>query len=217
MLTTPSQQEYADHNPPELILSESDHSYIIGNIVSYDERQYPSWLLPKFRPGKTPAGQGYGHLLVIPKERVAYNIVDPAATKDLPTPDRQSIAEGLQSHFVSFWESAGGPAAVARRARKGLQDQYEVLAAKDAAKAEIIQKEVMEGFEHLTPEFEKLRACDFTMAFHPFPWISIGHLHMHVFPASKQFRQFSSHKQDLKTIPLAAVVEVEREAVGLED
>ncbi|KAL8958583.1 MAG: hypothetical protein Q9183_005809, partial [Haloplaca sp. 2 TL-2023] len=34
--------EYPKHNKPDLILSESAHSYIIGNVASYDRRQYPS-------------------------------------------------------------------------------------------------------------------------------------------------------------------------------
>ncbi|KAL9626365.1 MAG: hypothetical protein Q9204_007362 [Flavoplaca sp. TL-2023a] len=45
-------EEYNVHNASHLILSESEHSYIIGNKASYDGRQYP--LPPN---AKRPEGQ----------------------------------------------------------------------------------------------------------------------------------------------------------------
>lgn len=41
-----------NHNPKDLILSASQHSYIIGNLASYDRRQYPAWFLHPDDPTK---------------------------------------------------------------------------------------------------------------------------------------------------------------------
>ena len=45
-------QEFLTHNPKKLILSESKLSYIIGNLASYDRRQYPAWFLHPDDPSK---------------------------------------------------------------------------------------------------------------------------------------------------------------------
>lgn len=55
---------------------------------------------------------------------------------------------------------------------------------------------------------------DFLMGFHVFPDNSIGHLHMHVFPHGEGMREWSTREYDWKTVPLQAVLEVEREDEG---
>lgn len=60
-------------------------------------------------------------------------------------------------------------------------------------------------------QFERLKEDDFLFGFHCFPENSIGHLHMHVFPHGEQFREFSTKEYDWKTVPLQAVLEVEKE------
>ncbi|KAI4282632.1 MAG: hypothetical protein L6R38_002792 [Xanthoria sp. 2 TBL-2021] len=86
--------EYKDHNPTNKILSVSDNSYIIGNVASYNSRQYLG------TSGKE--GQGFGHCLVIPQKRI-YNIVDPAATAN-----DCFIIWDMHCHFIDFWINNDG-------------------------------------------------------------------------------------------------------------
>lgn len=61
-------------------------------------------------------------------------------------------------------------------------------------------------------EFLGLKAeSDFLLGFHVFPENSIGHLHMHVFPHRDYFREFSTKDYDYKTVPLQAILDVEKE------
>lgn len=47
-------QEFPDHNGDDLILDASEKSFIIGNIASYDRRQYEEWFLHPDDPTKSP-------------------------------------------------------------------------------------------------------------------------------------------------------------------
>ena len=200
-------QEFADHNDNGLILSESAESYIIGNLASYDKRQYPEWLNSNYRPGvNTPEGQGFGHVLVIPKRRI-FNIVDPDATAK----DASAIRE-LRDHFKTFWRNGGSPKIV-QRARASFDDQNAKLAAKKSTQHLYYQLlPILEAdFERLSRMYGQLGVHDLEFAFHAFPDASVGHLHMHVFPKLSELRKFSTRHHDWKTIPIEAVLEVEEE------
>ncbi|KAL8660293.1 MAG: hypothetical protein Q9202_006704 [Teloschistes flavicans] len=200
--------EYADHNPREFILSESSLSYIIGNLASYDSRQYP--LSPN---DKRPEGQGFCHTLVISKARV-YNVVDPDATAN-----KCSLLKEMHDHFVTFWQHDQGKEKILARAKRAVDDQDKKL--RDAPSPssnsqstgsvydDATRSSVFAQFNQLKDAFKKLQAKDFVFAFHVFPDNSIGHLHMHVFPHDEAFREFSTHVYDWKTVPLQAVLEVE--------
>ena len=200
-------QEFASHNDPSLILSESADSYVIGNLASYDQRQYPQWFNPNNKPGiNTPEGQGFGHCLVIPKRRI-YNIVDPEATAN----DAAVIKE-LRHHFRAFWRQ-GGSRRILQRTRFSFDEQNAKLAAK-VSMLESYNKllPVVEAdFRTLSHIFSEIKVDDFEYAFHAFPDASVGHLHMHVFPKKGELRKFSTRQHDWKTIPIEAVLEVEQE------
>ncbi|KAL8683544.1 MAG: hypothetical protein Q9186_000456 [Xanthomendoza sp. 1 TL-2023] len=193
--------EYALHNPSSLILSSSTHSYIIGNMASYDGRQYP--LAPT---EKRPEGQGFCHTLVIPRERV-YNVVDPDATAN----DCFLLKE-MRAHFIRFMSTDGGKAALLARAKKALTDQDRKLTfAKDNdAYTSEIRQAVYADFDVGSRIFMKLKQDDFIFGFHVFPENSIGHLHMHVFPSWEALREWSTRDYDYKTVPFEAIMEVER-------
>ncbi|KAI4201522.1 MAG: hypothetical protein LQ346_002158 [Caloplaca aetnensis] len=199
--------EYATHNAPDLILSESAHSYIIGNLASYDSRQYPS-----APPDKRPEGQAFAHTLVIPKARV-YNIVDPAATAD-----NCFLVREMRAHFLRFWARPDGKAKILARTKRALDEQdRKLLASSDnnndsnGDSYASVRAAVFDHFEAMKPAFERLREDDFLFGFHCFPENSIGHLHMHVFPHGEPFRAVSTKQYDWKTVPLQAVLEVETE------
>ena len=78
-----------------------------------------------------------------------------------------------------------------------------------------MEKPRWEGdFEQLAGVWGGLSEADFVFAFHAFPDCSVGHLHMHVFPRGGWLRRFSGKRHDWKTIPLEAILEVEREDGG---
>ncbi|KAL8921500.1 MAG: hypothetical protein Q9208_005654 [Pyrenodesmia sp. 3 TL-2023] len=215
-LTNQKPKEYATHNAPDLILSETARSYIIGNLASYDSRQYPS--APR---DKRPEGQAFAHTLVIPKARV-YNIVDPAAAAD-----RCSLLHEMRRHFLDFWARPEGKAKILARTRRALeeQDQKLLLLASSSSSSPSssnpnttnnsdyasVRDDIFAHYEAMKPAFERLKEEDFLFGFHCFPENSIGHLHMHVFPHGEAFRQFSTKDYDYKTVPLQAVLEVEKE------
>ncbi|KAI4241528.1 MAG: hypothetical protein L6R40_004507 [Gallowayella cf. fulva] len=197
--------EYALHNPSSLILSSTPHSYIIGNMASYDSRQYP--LAPT---EKRPEGQGFAHTLVIPRARV-YNVVDPDATKNACF-----LLKEMHAHFLNFWSLPhnAGKTALLARARKALLDQDAKLlsSAPHAAYTDPIRTAIFAAFEQKSVEYLHLDADrDFVFGFHVFPENSIGHLHMHVFPSKEGLREWSTRDYDYKTVPLEAVLEVEEE------
>ncbi|KAL8833623.1 MAG: hypothetical protein Q9170_004171 [Blastenia crenularia] len=196
--------EYAKHNPLDFILSESAYSYIIGNLASYDGRQYP-----EAPTGKRPEGQGFCHSLVIPKERV-YNVVDPDATAN-----NCFLLHEMQSHFVRFWNHEGGKAKILARTKRAMDDQDKKLLSAESSSPiyERVRDDVFDKFEATKPTFTSLEPekDDFLFGFHVFPENSIGHLHMHVFPHREEMREFSTKEYDYKTVPLQAILEVERE------
>lgn len=191
-----------------MILSESQDSYIIGNLATYDSRQYPQWYDSKFEPGvNTPEGQGFGHTLVISKTRI-FNVVDPEATKD----DCRWLKE-MKHHFICFWETEHGSPKLIRRTQSAFDDQNAKLERKKTT-LEIFQKllpTLKKDFDSLAEEFKQLEPKDFQFAFHAWPDNSVGHLHMHVFPKKEVLRRFSAKRHDLKTIPLEAILQVEEE------
>lgn len=201
--------EYALHNPSSLILSESPHSYIIGNLASYDSRQYPS-----APANKRPEGQGFAHTLVIPKSRI-YNVVDPAATAD----NCFTLTE-LRAHFINFWNhTPDGRAKILARTKMAMDSQDKKLLSDpespDTPIYESVRGDVFKQFEEKGRGFGELNVEeDFLMGFHVFPDNSIGHLHMHVFPHGEGMREWSTREYDWKTVPLQAVLEVEREDEG---
>ncbi|KAL8669262.1 MAG: hypothetical protein Q9168_006135 [Polycauliona sp. 1 TL-2023] len=206
--TNPPTQEYMDHNDPALVLSESEHSYIIGNMASYDGRQYI--LAPT---EKRPEGQGFCHTLVIPKTRI-YNAVDPLATMN----DCFVLRE-LREHFLAFFRRRRGRACLLKRARKAVEDRDGALISpKSGAEprnpeyTDAVRQAIFDDFERMQHEFWNLSGPeDFIFGLHVFPENSIGHLHMHVFPYRDSLRTASTKDYDYKTVPLNAIVEVEME------
>ncbi|KAI4182299.1 MAG: hypothetical protein L6R41_006064 [Letrouitia leprolyta] len=199
-------KEYALHNPPSLILSESPHSYIIGNLASYDSRQYPS-----APANKRPEGQGFAHTLVIPKSRI-YNVVDPAAVAK-----SCFILKELRTHFINFWNhTPDGRAKILARTKMAMDSQDQKLLSDPESPEtpiyESVRGDVFRQFEEQGGRFGELNVEeDFLFGFHVFPDNSIGHLHMHVFPHGEGLREWSTKEYDWKTVPLQAVLEVERE------
>ncbi|KAL8638504.1 MAG: hypothetical protein Q9228_004348 [Teloschistes exilis] len=180
------------------------------NDVAYNLlRQYP--LSPN---DKRPEGQGFCHTLVIPKNRV-YNVVDPSATAD-----NCELLNEMHKHFVDFWQTDQGKEKILARAKRAIDDQDKKLRNAPAPPSnsqsaspvydEATRKNVFDHFDKLKEPFKKLEAKDFRFAFHVFPDNSIGHLHMHVFPHQEMFREVSTKVYDWKTVPLDAILEVER-------
>ncbi|KAL8657728.1 MAG: hypothetical protein Q9226_001627 [Calogaya cf. arnoldii] len=195
--------EYELHNPRSLILSETQHSYIIGNNASYDGRQYP--LAPT---DKRPEGQGYCHTLVIPKQRI-YNAADPKATEN-----DCFILKELRDHFIEFWSSDSNKHAILDRAEQVLWDRHNILIQSDQRPLEYtpaVARAVMDDFGLMKRDFLKLDAENFMFGFHVYPENSIGHLHMHVFPHNDTLRVVSTKTYDYKTVPLQAILDVEEE------
>ncbi|KAF6237659.1 hypothetical protein HO173_003860 [Letharia columbiana] len=195
--------EFESHNPSSLILSESQDSYIIGNLASYDKRQYP-----EFKPGEnTPEGQGFGHCLVIPRKRI-FNVVDPDATAN-----HSAMLKEMKEHFITFWKTEDGSPKLLRRVRSTFDEQNTKLASNDrnAESCESLRSTLIKDFDMLSNSFLRCNPDDFEFAFHAYPANSVGHLHMHVFPKNSDLRKFSTKSHDWKTIPIEAVLEVEEE------
>ncbi|KAL2040773.1 hypothetical protein N7G274_006231 [Stereocaulon virgatum] len=200
--------EFELHNKPSMILSEAQDSYIIGNLATYDKRQYPQWYDAKFEPGvNTPEGQGFGHTLVISKTRI-FNVVDPVATWD-----GCRRLKDMKHHFISFWETENGSSKLIRRTQSAFDDQNAKLERKQS-NLDTFQKllpTLKKDFDSLAEEFKQLKPKDFQFAFHAWPDNSVGHLHMHVYPKKEELRKFSAKRHDVKTIPLEAILQVQEE------
>ena len=199
-------QEFESHNPASLILSESQDSYIIGNLASYDKRQYP-----EFKSGEhTPEGQGFGHCLVISRKRI-FNIVDPEATAN-----HSALLKEMKEHFITFWKTEDGSPKLLRRVRSTFDEQNDKMASDDrnTNSSESLLSTLIKDFDALSKSFLRCQPEDFVFAFHAYPASSVGHLHMHVFPKNGNLRQFSTKSHDWKTIPIEAVLEVEQEDEG---
>lgn len=195
------------HNDDSLVLSESTDSYIIGNLASYDRRQYPEWFDEKYTPGSiTPEGQAFGHSLVVSKARV-YNVVDPDATAN-----HSALLKKMKAHFVEFWENGdSGKTKLLERTRLGFDSQnYKLERKKEfASQYNALLPQITADFETMSKEFLQLKIEDFVFAVHPHPEISVGHIHLHVFPKVESLRKFSSKHHDWKTVALEAVWEAE--------
>lgn len=195
--------DFESHNPSSLILSESQDSYVIGNLASYDKRQYP-----EYEPGKnSPEGQGFGHCLVIPRKRI-FNIVDPDATAN-----HSALLKEMKDHFITFWKTEDGSPNLLKRVRSTFEEQNNKLASneRNAKARESLLFTLTKDFDTLSKSFLSCKPDDFEYAFHPYPANSVGHLHMHVFPRNGELRKFSTRSHDWKTIPIEAVLEVEEE------
>lgn len=173
-------------------------------MESYDKRQYPEWLDPKYKT-RTPEGQGFGHTLVIPRKRV-YNIVDPEATAN-----NCALIKEMKDHFRKYWNVPQKRKALLNSITTVFEAQNEKLGAKDEEEYKATSPPVIEDYHEMAQKFVNLDADDFVYAFHPHPDHSVGHLHMHVFPKDESLRKFSSKEHEKKTIPLEAVLEVEEE------
>lgn len=190
-----------------MILSESARSLVVGNLVSYDMRQYPEWFNSSYKPGvNTPEGQAFGHCFVIPRKRV-FNVVDP----DAVTNDADLLKE-MREHFKKYWNEDGKEKIISR-IELAVEGQNEKLASKKETSEEYrhLQTIVWNDFQTLSEEFRALGADDFVFGFHAYPDNSIGHLHMHVFPIKESLRKFSTRRHDKKTISLECVLKVEKE------
>ena len=196
-------QEFKSHNRSDLILSESPISYIISNLASYDKRHYPG-----LKGEHTPEGQGFGHCLVISRERI-FNVIDPDATAN-----NSALLKAMKDHFITFWKFEDGPAKLLKRVRWTFDQHNKKLESTDGTRASSCQNSpstLEKDFVQLEESFKRCKPADFEFAFHAHPHNSVGHLHMHVFPKSGDLRKFSAKNHDWKTIPIEAVLEVEEE------
>lgn len=190
-----------------MILSETPQSLVVGNLVSYDRRQYPEWFDSNYKPGiNTPEGQAFGHCFVIPRKRI-FNIVDPDAVANNADPVKE-----MREHFKTYWNEDGKDGIISR-IRLAVEGQNQNLASKKETSALYLQLEsvIWKDFHRLSEEFRALGADDFVFGFHAYPDNSIGHLHMHVFPVKESLREFSTRRHDWKTISLECVLKAEKE------
>ena len=157
----------------------------------------------------------FGHCLVIPKRRL-YNIVDPDATAS----DLAPIKE-MTIHFATFWNRDGNREKVIAQQDLAVEQQNLKLmtaALKSGKKCDLdtCEKIRREGFstsQELLPKFLSLTSDDFVFVFHPFPHVSVGHLHMHVLPVGAEIRKVSSEIHDRKSVTFKAIHAVEQEAL----
>ena len=187
-----------------MIIDSTKDSYIISNFQSYDKRQYPEWLDEKYEK-ETPEGQGFGHTLVIPRRRI-FNIVDPEATAE-----NCALLIEMKEHFTNFWSVYANRIKLLHAIKDNFDTQNHKLEAKDKAEYKATSPPVLEDYQEMAKRFLELEAEDFNYAFHPHPYHSVGHLHMHVFPKDEMLRRRSSKDHEFKTIPLDAILEVEKE------
>lgn len=190
-----------------MILSETSESLVVGNLVSYDGRQYPDWFDPNYKSGiNTPEGQAFGHCFVIPRKRI-FNIVDPEAVAN-----DAALLKEMREHFIKCWTEDGKDKIISH-IRLAVESQNEKLAAKKETRAQYLHlcSMIWRDFQMLSEEFRTLAADDFVFGFHAYPDNSVGHLHMHVFPTKRSLRKFSTRRHDWKTISLECVLKVEKE------
>ena len=191
-----------------MILSETPQSLVVGNVFSYDGRQYPEWFDSSYKPGiNTPEGQAFGHCFVIPRKRI-FNVVDPDAVAN-----NADLLKEMHEHFKTYWNEDGGRERIIGRIRSAVEGQNEKLASKKGTSTQYLHIEsiVWKDFQRLSEEFRALETDDFVFGFHAYPDNSIGHLHMHVFPLKESLREFSTRRHDWKTISLECVLKVEKE------
>jgi len=196
-------------NHPDQVLSESEESLVIGNIASHDTRQYLATWDTDGKDRTAAAGMSYMHLLVIPKRRV-YNAV---------ALDDTVIIDEMMAHFRRFWITPNSVdkvigwlnTAVERRA-SAVRDSLKSHAADRIDKFDIVMKDILASSEEFASKLRLLQNPEddnlLFFGFHPAPEASIAHLHMHVILMGAEFRKFSTHVHDWKTIPVQAVIEV---------
>ena len=158
-------------------------------------------------PGiNTPEGQSFGHILIIPYQRI-FNVVDPDAVKD-----DAAVLKEMTAHFTAFWNSGGNLVAL-QAARFSFDKQNSVLAAKEGLINQYftLLPRLEADFGKLAEEYFTLKVDDFAFTVHAYPDISVGHLHMHVFPVKDSLRRFSARQHDWKNISIQSVLEVEAE------
>lgn len=97
--------------------------------------------------------------------------------------------------------------------RSTFEEQNSKLISSDenAKSRESLLSTLRKDFRTLSQSFLKCKPDDFEFAFHAYPANSVGHLHMHVFPKDGGLRKYSTKSHDWKTIPIKAVLEVEKE------
>lgn len=117
----------------------------------------------------------------------------------------------MKDHFIKFWNTADGPPKLLDRVRSAFDEQNLKLKSSGGTTLREDVEVLRTDFEVLSRTFMKCKPDDFEFAFHPYPAISVGHLHMHVFPKKGALRKFSTKIHDWKTIPIEAVLEVEKE------
>lgn len=118
----------------------------------------------------------------------------------------------MKSHFIEFWQS-GGKSTALRRTRDSFDEQNQKLQSNSLDNFRKLLPDLQKDFETFSRQFVELEPSDedFEFGFHAWPDNSVGHLHMHVFPKKAELRHWSTKIHDKKTIPLEAVLEVERE------
>ena len=179
------------------------------NKASYDGRQYFKWSNGTYVPGEnTPEGQSFAHVLVIPRTRV-FSVVDPDATEN-----HGELLIEMKKHFAEFWQGDDGPQKILEGVEATVKDQNNKIlqGSEKPEDCKGLIVDVENTFKMMAKEYKKLQLDDFVYAFHPFPGISVGHLHMHVFPRADKFRTVSTKRHDTKTIPLDVILEAEKES-----
>lgn len=134
-------------------------------------------------------------------------MVDPDATAN-----RGALLKKMKAHFVEFWEKGdSGRTSLLDRTKLAFDNQNSKLASKKevASQFNALLPQIMADFEIMSKEFLKLKIEDFIFAVHPHPDISVGHIHMHVFPSVESLRKVSSKHHDWKTIALEAIFKAE--------
>lgn len=156
----------------------------------------------------TPEGQAFGHSLIVSKKRV-YNVVDPDATAN-----DGALLKKMKAHFFEFWEGGDkGKRSLLDRTKLAFDSQNKKLASKKGFSSQYnaLLPQITADFETMSKQFLQLKIEDFVFAVHPHPEISVGHLHMHVFPNVESLRKVSSKHHDWKTIGLEAVFKAEEQ------
>lgn len=200
--------DYDKHFPEEFILSATKESYIIANSAAHDTRLYSPSCDPNGQDTSARAGMAYLHLLIIPRERV-YNIV---------ALDSPAIIEEMIGHFKSFWRRPDSIGKVRTRIQFALDQRVTAIEQAFAKAPSLSQqrmgvaREAIQAAQESAYEFSErlgdLSLDEFFFGFHPAPYASVGHLHMHVLPLPDLFRRYSTGAHDWKTIPASVVLEV---------
>lgn len=130
--------------------------------------------------------------------------------------EKIDVVEEMISHFKRFWAEAGSIEKCIDQIKEAIDSrEQEVIQGfhKDAdpetrtAQFRKITVEVQKSADDFAAKLRTLPAQDFIFGFHPAPYASVGHLHMHVLAAPPDFRRYSTGAHDWKTVPAEAVME----------